>query len=238
MVTFPVKNSSKRYPENRSFYVIKRLSHLMAAAAVSALFVFSFIGCGGGKKEKDWAVDKVELTPRNSLSGKIEDPPMFKKLSKANVLRDKSELDKPFVCVWPLDELDVTSPYGHRRHPVVGTILFHKGVDLAAPRGTPVMSTGPGIVEYAGTLPLTGKTVIIAHRGNFQSLYAHLEEILVWEEMVVDKGAPIGLIGSTGRSTGPHLHFQMNLNGKSVDPTNLLGTVVDPDSNPGPITTP
>ncbi len=217
---------------------MKRFCHITGEAAILGLLVFSFIGCGGKKKEKNWAVEKVELTPRKSLAGKIEEPPMFKKLSKAAAMRDKPELDEPFVCVWPLDELDVTSPYGHRRHPVVGTILFHKGVDLAAPRGTPVMSTGPGIVEYAGTLPLTGKTVIVAHRGNIQSLYAHLEEILVWEEMVVDKGAAVGLIGSTGRSTGPHLHFQMNLNGKSVDPTNLLGTVVDPDNNPDPNTTP
>ena len=74
----------------------------------------------------------------------------------------------------------------------------------------------------------TGKTVIVAHAGGFQSLYAHLEEILVWEEMVVDIGAPVGLIGSTGRSTGPHLHFQINKEGKSVDPTNLLGTRVVP----------
>jgi len=128
-----------------------------------------------------------------------------------------------YVFAWPLDRLDVTSPYGHRMHPVVHRVLFHRGIDLAAPRGTRAMATAPGVVEFAGPLPLTGNTVILAHRGGVQSLYAHLDEILVWTDEAVEQGAAIGLVGSTGRSTGPHLHFQMNRNGRSTNPADLLG---------------
>lgn len=191
-------------------------------------------GCGScrdKKKKETWAVEKVELTAKRSFSKKIEEPPLLRKFGNIAKFEHVSELDEPFVFGWPLEDLDITSPYGHRMHPIVGTVLFHRGVDLAAPRGTPVMSTGPGIVEFAGDLPLTGKTVIISHPGGYQSLYAHLEEIMVWEEMVLDKGAPLGLIGSTGRSTGPHLHFQFNKNSESVDPGKLLGTVIDPDES-------
>lgn len=130
---------------------------------------------------------------------------------------------KPFVFIWPVDELDVTSPFGYRMHPVVKRVLFHKGIDLAAPKGTPVKSSGPGVVEFAGNLPLTGLTVIVAHSGSIQTLYAHLEEILVTEGTLVDQGACIGLVGSTGRSTGDHLHFQVNRNGHAIDPTEVLG---------------
>ena len=189
----------------------------------------STLGCSGDEEKKKWAVKKVDLTRKKTLARKIKKPAFLEKLSHVAEIT-KNELDEPYVFRWPMDELDITSPYGHRMHPVVKRVLFHRGVDLAAPRGTPVMSTGPGIVEFAGTLPLTGKTVIVAHTGGYQSLYAHLEEILVWEEMVVDIGAPVGLIGSTGRSTGPHLHFQINKEGKSVDPTDILGTRIVPEA--------
>ncbi len=138
-----------------------------------------------------------------------------------------SPLAEPCRHVWPLDSLDVTSPYGHRMHPVVHRVLFHRGIDLAAKRGTPALSTAPGIVEFTGKLPLTGNTVIVAHPDGTQSLYAHLDEILVFPGEVVARRAPVGLVGSTGRSTGPHLHYQLNARGASTDPTLFL-EVVDP----------
>ncbi len=215
-------------------YPLQKYCRLLFAATLCL-----FNGCGSCRREKEkeiWAVEKVELTTKQSFSRRIEEPPPLKKLGNIAKIEYTSELDEPFVFRWPMEDLDITSPYGHRMHPIVGSVLFHKGVDLAAPRGTPVMSTGPGIVEFAGDLPITGKTVIISHPGGYQSLYAHLEEILVWEDMVLDKGAPLGLIGSTGRSTGPHLHFQFNKDNDSVDPGKLLGTVIDPDESDQSIT--
>lgn len=181
--------------------------------------------CGEDGSKKKWEVKRIDLRPRSSLSASIAEPSLTR--SWTATAAALPEMESPYVMRWPLEDLNITSPYGHRRHPVVGRILFHRGVDLSAPRGTPVLSSGPGIVEFSGVLPLTGKTVIVAHPGGFQTLYAHLAECLVWPGMVVDKGAPVGLIGSTGRSTGPHLHYQMNRGETCVDPTSYLGQRID-----------
>jgi murein DD-endopeptidase MepM/ murein hydrolase activator NlpD len=123
-------------------------------------------------------------------------------------------------------------------HPVVRRLLFHSGVDFRAPRGEPVLASGPGRVQQVGRLPLTGLTVVLHHPGELATLYAHLDEILVFEGQRVAAGAPVGLVGSTGRSTGPHLHFTVyRLEGQQrrpVDPAELVGRVVDPRHPPRP----
>lgn len=144
--------------------------------------------------------------------------------------------EQPWVFRWPLREIDVTSPYGLRMHPVVHRILFHAGVDFRAKRGEPVLACGPGTVVKAGVMPLTGNTVILNHPGGLATLYAHLDGILVFEGEAVAAGAPVGLIGSTGRSTGPHLHLSAYrlVDGERVvvDPSDLVGTVIDPKHPP------
>jgi len=146
------------------------------------------------------------------------------------------ELERPYVFRWPLDNIDVTSPYGIRLHPVVRRLLYHSGIDFRAPRGEPVLSSGPGHVAQAGWMPLTGKTVIVHHPGKLMTLYAHLDELLVFEGQQVNCGAPVGLIGSTGRSTGPHLHFAVYRRlGKDrfpLDPTDFVGRTIDPKRPP------
>jgi murein DD-endopeptidase MepM/ murein hydrolase activator NlpD len=146
------------------------------------------------------------------------------------------ELEHPYVFRWPLDNIDVTSPYGIRMHPVVRRLLFHSGVDFRAPRGEPVLSSGPGLVVQAGWLPLTGKTVTVEHPGRLITLYAHLDELLVFEGQQVDAGAPVGLIGSTGRSTAPHLHWSVYAKrGKGrhpLAPSDFIGRVIDPRHPP------
>lgn len=144
--------------------------------------------------------------------------------------------DRPWVFRWPLRSIDITSPYGLRMHPVVHRIMFHAGVDFRAQRGEPVLACGPGIVVKAGVMPLTGNTVILNHPGGLATLYAHLDGILVFEGQAVSAGAPVGLIGSTGRSTGPHLHLSVYriVDGARVvvDPADFVGTVVDPKHPP------
>jgi len=103
----------------------------------------------------------------------------------------------------------ISSTFGWRVHPIHQTERFHSGTDLAAPEGTPVVAALSGTVEIAGWLGGYGFTVVIAHANDLETRYAHLSEILVSPGQTVKQGTPIGLVGSTGLATGPHLHFEL-----------------------------
>lgn len=105
----------------------------------------------------------------------------------------------------------VTSGYGWRVHPITGEIAFHAGIDLGAPTGTPVLATGAGRVDYTGMAGNYGNLVEIHHSNHQATRYAHLSAIDVRLGQSVVKGQRIGLVGSTGRSTGPHLHYEILL---------------------------
>ncbi|MCS6958562.1 MAG: M23 family metallopeptidase [Pseudanabaenaceae cyanobacterium SKYGB_i_bin29] len=104
----------------------------------------------------------------------------------------------------------ISSVFGYRIHPITGEERFHQGTDIAAPAGTPVLAAWEGTVEIAGWLGGLGFAVVIAHdNGNRETRYGHLSHILVEPGQTVSQGQPIGLVGSTGLSTGPHLHFEL-----------------------------
>lgn len=113
--------------------------------------------------------------------------------------------------IFPLANLaPITSPFGWRLHPIFGDMRFHSGTDLGAPEGTPVLAVHEGRVLESGTLGGYGLTVILQHPPNQkQTLYAHLSELFVNPGEWVEQGEVIGLVGSTGNSTGPHLHFEI-----------------------------
>ena len=121
----------------------------------------------------------------------------------------------------PLPEGVLTSAYGMRESPISGNMLFHKGIDLAAPTGTPVFACKSGEVLSASNDETYGNFIILQHENNMQSVYAHLSEFEVTEGYVLS-GTIIGYVGSTGLSTGPHLHFEIRQNGKNKDPSNYL----------------
>ncbi len=131
------------------------------------------------------------------------------------------EIDALSEYITPVNG-DVSSRYGYRRHPLLHLPHFHRGVDVAAPRGTPVQAAMTGVVEYAGWKAGYGRTVIIRHPENRKSLYAHLHDILVKKGQSITRSERIGTVGSTGRSTGPHLHFELHENGITVDPSSVL----------------
>jgi murein DD-endopeptidase MepM/ murein hydrolase activator NlpD len=102
----------------------------------------------------------------------------------------------------------ITSPVGLRHDPIDGVIRDHKGVDIATPIGTPVRPVAPGVVIYSGYRPGYGNTVIVRHADGMTTLYAHNSTNLKSEGEPVDRGSTIAFSGSTGRTTGPHLHFE------------------------------
>ena len=108
-------------------------------------------------------------------------------------------------------------------HPLKGRRIFHKGVDLAAPYGEPVYSAGNGRVISAGYSPGYGWFVRIRHKGGYSTLYAHMSRILVRKGETVRIGQRIGKVGSTGTSTGNHLHFELQKNGRLLDPVEWFG---------------
>lgn len=116
----------------------------------------------------------------------------------------------------------ISSPFGIRRFINGRYRGFHKGVDFAAPFGTAVFASLSGKVVLARYMPLTGNTVVIDHGWGLLTLYAHLSRIEVREGQFVKRGQEIGKVGSTGRSTGPHLHFGVYLNDVAVDPLGFL----------------
>ena len=103
----------------------------------------------------------------------------------------------------------ISSLFGSRVHPVTGQVRFHQGTDLAAPEGTPVVAAFSGRVEIAGSLGGYGLIVVISHGDTHETRYAHLSEVLVKVGQEVKQGNVIGLVGSTGLATGPHLHFEL-----------------------------
>ncbi|MBP5176897.1 MAG: M23 family metallopeptidase, partial [Treponema sp.] len=123
----------------------------------------------------------------------------------------------------PLDKSVVTSPFGMRISPISGKWLMHKGVDLAAPTGTPIKACKSGTVTYAVSMnPTYGNYVVIDHGGGMTSLYGHMSQILVKKGQKVTTNQVIGKVGSTGLATGPHLHFEIKLNGEPQDPLKYI----------------
>jgi murein DD-endopeptidase MepM/ murein hydrolase activator NlpD len=114
--------------------------------------------------------------------------------------------------VYPLSTpAPISSPYGWRIHPLTGNRRFHAGQDLAAPSGTPIVAVANGRVVLANWHGGYGKAVIIEHNGRLQTLYGHMSEVFVQEGQEIKQGTVIGQVGSTGASSGPHLHFETKL---------------------------
>jgi murein DD-endopeptidase MepM/ murein hydrolase activator NlpD len=124
---------------------------------------------------------------------------------------------------WPVSPVRVTSGYGYRRDPITGRVGFHDGLDLSVPKGSLVVAAGGGRVAFAGRRGGAGNVVVIAHAPGVKTAYAHLHKILATAGAAVRAGDPLGLVGSTGRSTGPHLHFVVRMGGRAVNPMFVVG---------------
>jgi murein DD-endopeptidase len=121
---------------------------------------------------------------------------------------------------WPTEKrFRISSPFSpDRLHPITGRRSPHNGVDLATPVGTPIVSTGDGVVSRVGNHPFAGRYIDINHSGTFETRYLHLSKVLVKRGQRIKRGQKIALTGNSGRSTGPHLHFELHVGGQPVNP--------------------
>jgi len=136
-------------------------------------------------------------------------------------LEDKSAILAATPSIWPANGW-VTSGYGRRVSPFTGRPHFHAGIDIAASFGTPVIAPASGTVAFAGRKGALGKAVILDHGNRMRTWYGHLSEYEVKRGQRVERGGRLGSVGSTGRSTGPHLHYVVEVKGKTVNPINYV----------------
>ena len=123
----------------------------------------------------------------------------------------------------PINGARLSSPFGMRKHPIDGFNKMHRGTDFAAPKGTPIMASGDGVVKKAGWCGGGGNCVKIRHNSTYQTIYAHMSKFArgIKKGVRVKQGQTIGYVGSTGKSTGPHLHYEVIVNGKKVNSQKL-----------------
>ena len=136
---------------------------------------------------------------------------------------EKGESVRKALMKTPLDGARLSSRFGNRKHPILGYTRLHAGIDFAAPTGTPIYAAGDGTVDVARTNGGYGKYIRIRHNGTYATAYAHLNGYArgVRQGKRVRQGQVIGYVGSTGRSTGPHLHYEIHRDGKPINPLGL-----------------
>jgi murein DD-endopeptidase MepM/ murein hydrolase activator NlpD len=136
-----------------------------------------------------------------------------------SALRERARIPS----IWPVEGGEVTDSFGGRRDPFGGgTSEFHSGQDISAERGTPVYAAGIATVKFAGTQSGYGQVIILDHGDGLTTRYGHLSKIEVVAGQELTRGALIGRVGSTGRSTGPHLHYEVRINEEPVNPRHYL----------------
>ena len=145
-----------------------------------------------------------------------------KKGSEGHYDRNGKSVKKALMKT-PINGARLSSPFGMRKHPIDGFNKMHRGTDFAAPMGTPIMASGDGVVKKAGWCGGGGNCVVIKHNSTYQTVYAHMSKFAkgIRSGVRVRQGQTIGFVGSTGKSTGPHLHYEVIVNGKKINSQTL-----------------
>jgi len=134
-----------------------------------------------------------------------------------------STLDAPTIpSIWPVRG-QITGGFGQRMDPLNGEGAFHSGVDISAPRGSEIEAAADGVVAWAGRVAGYGNEVLVDHGDGITTKYCHLSQIFVAVGQDIKQGEPIGTVGTTGKTTGPHLHYEVLVNQTPVNPTKFLG---------------
>jgi murein DD-endopeptidase MepM/ murein hydrolase activator NlpD len=150
-----------------------------------------------------------------------------------NLIKNQGEKLASIPAIQPVSNRDldrIASGFGMRIDPVYGTAKMHKGLDFTAPQGTPIYATGNGTVEVAGqTGDGYGNHIVINHGYGYETLYGHMYKVKVRAGQKVKRGEVIGWVGSTGKSTGPHCHYEVHINGQEVDPVYFFYNDLTPE---------
>jgi len=187
------------------------------------------IGADGAVPPEATAADMIRMMNADepdfrALAGLVDelDRSMALRIEAARLR--KLEADA-LPSAWPTRSRRITSAYGYRRDPYTGETAFHAGIDISGRKGDPVYAAGDGKVADTGFDGSRGRYIVIAHRNGLNSHYYHLSAAYVESGDAVKRGERIGALGSTGRSTGPHLHFAVEADGESVNPLDYLELV-------------
>lgn len=173
---------------------------------------------------KDYPEQRITLANPNMVT---PPPETLKRIREESALMAKAYKryttveESPVPFVQPLDGI-MSSPFGRKRFFNDQPRNPHSGIDLAAVTGTPIASPAGGVVALTGEFYFNGKSVFVDHGGGMISMMCHMSEVLVAQGDKVSRGDVLGLVGATGRATGPHLHWTVKLNGNAVDPVRLM----------------
>ena len=174
--------------------------------------------------EKNEIIETGEILFANlKLSGQDNDLYFFDKEGSEGHYDKNGKSVKKALMKTPINGARLSSPFGMRKHPIDGYNKMHRGTDFAAPFGTPIMASGDGVVKKAGWCGGGGNCVKIKHNSTYQTVYAHMSKFArgIKSGIRVKQGQIIGYVGSTGKSTGPHLHYEVIVNGKKVNSQKL-----------------
>lgn len=213
----------KRMKQNLSYYSAQFMelrstisSLKKAEGELTRLFSF---------KTREQVLKNLDTTDRGSLDMDNLREQIRASMESVGEIKDfLSQQKDVFLATpagWPVDG-HVTSPFGERDHPQSGEPKFHTGIDIAAEPGTPVRSTADGIVSFSGWSGGGGNLAVIEHGFGFSTYYAHNRMVVVKVGQKVKRGDIIGYVGSTGNSTGPHLHYEIIRSGKVINPITYI----------------
>lgn len=208
---------------------LDKLEDIAVERGEAARGILKLTGTGTGQIETNSEIGGPLINLPAALTGAAtpEEAEFNARVARVYARMQESEYYEDLVSQLPLavpssKHLRHTSPYGVRTDPFTKNATWHGGIDLAHGWNAPINAAGPGKVVYAGYKAGYGRVVEIEHGYGFKSLYAHLNSIKVKKGDAVAMGDKVGLMGSSGRSTGPHLHYEVHFNGKQYDPAKFL----------------
>ncbi len=190
---------------------------------------------GNDRLESIGKLNDAQLVGRMNQSIELLEHQIYSQSVSFDQLREMAGEQKEKIACIPsilpihINDYTMSSGYGYRRDPIYGTAKFHEGLDFAAPTGTPVFATADATVESAERKSNYGNCIDLDHGFNYTTRYAHLSQILVKPGQKVKRGEMIGKVGSTGKSVGSHLHYEVRFKGEPQNPVNYYFMDLTPD---------